>query len=81
MSSIDIALQAVLKLNLLKKALGQWRLLACILAPGIVLLSAMPAGLTLERWRLFAVYVVAFVGSILRPYNETVVICDAQRAL
>ncbi|WP_439397811.1 hypothetical protein ACRQ5Q_11455 [Bradyrhizobium sp. PMVTL-01] len=45
MSSIDIAPQAVLKPNLLKKALGQWRLLVCILAPAIVLLSPIPAGL------------------------------------
>ncbi|WP_439394189.1 hypothetical protein ACRQ5Q_33440 [Bradyrhizobium sp. PMVTL-01] len=53
MSSIDIAPQAALKPKLLKKALGQWRLLVCILAPAIVLLSPIPAGLTLEAWRQF----------------------------
>jgi DASS family divalent anion:Na+ symporter len=74
MSTLEVAQQAVPKREALRAALAQWRLAICIVAPVIILLSPVPAGLTLDAWRLFAVYVAAILSFILRPYTEPVVI-------
>lgn len=43
---------------------------AVILIPLFILMVPVPAGFTLEAWRLFAVYVGAILGIMLRPLPE-----------
>lgn len=51
--------------------------LICLGVPGIVLLCPTPAGLKLWAWQLFAVYLGAVLGLILRPVKEPVVLITA----
>ena len=50
------------------------KLAACILVPVLILMMPVPKGLTLDAWRLFAVYMAAIVGLVLRPYDEAVIL-------
>lgn len=50
------------------------KLLAVILVPTVILLTNPPAGLTVQAWQLFAVYIAAILGIMLRPLPEPVVI-------
>ena len=50
------------------------RWLVLILVPALILLTPVPAGLTAEAWRIFAVYCAAILGLILRPATEAVVL-------
>jgi len=47
-----------------------WRLAVCFLVPVAILMIPVPQGLTLPAWQLFAVYVGAILGFILRPLPE-----------
>lgn len=49
------------------------RWLALFLVPIAILLSPVPQGLTLEAWKIFAVYIAAILGLILQPAGEAVV--------
>lgn len=51
--------------------------LICLGVPGIVLLCPTPAGLKLWAWQLFAVYLGAVLGLILRPVKEPIVLITA----
>jgi len=51
--------------------LVRWLTLAII--PILILLIPVPAGLTPEAWKIFAVYCAAILGLILRPASESVV--------
>ena len=51
--------------------------LICLGVPGIVLLCPTPAGLKLWAWQLFAVYLGAVLGLILRPVKEPTVLITA----
>jgi len=50
------------------------KLAGCILVPIVILMMPVPKGLTLDAWRLFAVYMAAIVGLVLRPYDEAVIL-------
>ena len=50
-----------------------WKLGVCM-AVLLVLLLPSPAGLSVVAWRLFAVYLAAIVGLILRPFDEAVIL-------
>lgn len=43
---------------------------AVILIPVLILLMPVPAGFTVDAWRLFAIYVGAILGIMLRPLPE-----------
>jgi len=47
-----------------------WRIFVCFLVPSLILMLPVPDGLTLPAWQLFAVYVGAILGFILRPMPE-----------
>ncbi len=51
-----------------------WKLGICILVPIVILMMPVPKGLTFEAWRLFAVYMAAIFGLVLRPYDEAVIL-------
>jgi len=51
--------------------------LICLGVPGIVLLCPTPTGLKLWAWQLFAVYLGAVLGLILRPVKEPIVLITA----
>lgn len=51
--------------------------LICLGVPVIVLLCPTPIGLKLWAWQLFAVYLGAVLGLILRPVKEAVVLITA----
>ncbi len=50
------------------------RWLILIMVPVIILACPVPAGLTEEAWRMFAVYCAAILGLILRPAKEAIVL-------
>ena len=50
------------------------KLAVCILVPAVILLLPVPNGLTLAAWRLFAMYMAAIFGLVLRPYDEAVIL-------
>lgn len=54
-----------------------WRSLICVAVPVIIILLPVPAGLTGGAWKLFAVYVGAILGLMLRPFPEPVVLLTA----
>lgn len=51
-----------------------WKWGVCIAVPIAILLSPVPAGLTPEAWKLFAMYIGAILGLILRPLPEPAII-------
>jgi DASS family divalent anion:Na+ symporter len=51
--------------------------LICLVVPGIILLCPTPAGLKLWAWQLFAVYLGAVLGLILRPVKEPIILITA----
>ena len=51
-----------------------WRTAASVAVPLLILLSPVPAGLTPQAWQLFAMYVGAILGFILRPLPEAAVL-------
>ena len=51
-----------------------FRWLILVLVPSLILLAPVPAGLTSEAWKIFAVYCAALIGLIIRPANEAIVI-------
>ena len=54
-----------------------WRFGVCIAVPVLILLSPVPNGLTLPAWQLFAMYVGAILGFVLRPLPEPAVLLCA----
>ena len=50
------------------------RWLILFLVAAAILLFPVPAGLTIEAWKLFAIYCSALLGLILRPANEAIVL-------
>jgi di/tricarboxylate transporter len=50
------------------------KLSICALAPILILLLPVPAGLTIDAWRLFAFYIAAIFGLMLRPLPASAVI-------
>ena len=57
------------------------RSLACLAIPVVILMFPPPDGLSLGAWRLFAVYLAAIAGIILRPFPEPVVLLAAMAAV
>lgn len=53
----------------------------CFLVPVLVLLMPVPQGLTLVAWQLFAVYLGAVLGIVLKPVAEPVVLLTAMAAV
>lgn len=51
--------------------MAKWILLFAI--PACIIATPVPNGLTLEAWKIFAVYVAAILGLVLRPAEEPVV--------
>lgn len=45
-----------------------------VLVPAIILLLPAPAGLSIAAWQLFAMYIAAILGLVLRPASEPVVL-------
>lgn len=52
----------------------------CVIVPILVLLTPVPAGLTLLAWQLLAVYLGAVLGIVLKPAPEPVVLLTAMAA-
>ncbi len=50
------------------------RWLALLAVPAAILTMPVPAGLTAEAWKLFAVYCAAILGLIIRPAVESIVL-------
>ena len=55
--------------------------LACLAVPVVILMIPVPQGLTVDAWRLFAFYIGAIVGLVLRPAPEPVVLLTAIAAI
>ncbi len=55
--------------------------LICIAVALVILVIPPPAGLSATAWQIFAVYVAAILGMILRPFPEPVVLLAAVSAL
>lgn len=54
---------------------GFWAKIICIiLFPAIILMTSPPTGLSVQAWQLFAVYLAAILGIMLRPLPEPVTI-------
>lgn len=51
--------------------------LVCLAVPAVILMIPTPSGLSLDAWRLFAFYIAAIVGLVLRPLPEPVVLLAA----
>jgi divalent anion:Na+ symporter, DASS family len=51
-----------------------WKLGICILVAVVLLLLPAPAGLSPVAWQLFAVYLAAILGLVLRPFDEAVIL-------
>jgi len=51
--------------------------LTCLAVPAVILLFPTPQGLSTDAWRLFAFYIGAIVGLVLRPLPEPVVLLTA----
>lgn len=54
-----------------------WKSLVCIAIPAFIVLMPAPAGLAPGAWTLFAIYVGAILGLMLRPFPEPVVLLAA----
>ncbi|MDR3562408.1 MAG: DASS family sodium-coupled anion symporter [Negativicutes bacterium] len=52
----------------------KWKVTICVLVPLVILMLPPPAGLTVAAWQLFAMYLAAIMGLILRPFEEAVVL-------
>lgn len=50
------------------------KILVMILVPAVILATNPPAGLSVQAWQLFAVYLAAILGIMLRPLTEPVII-------
>ncbi len=44
---------------------------------GVLMLLPVPQGLTPQAWKMFAIFVTAILGLILRPYSEPVIMFSA----
>ncbi len=53
---------------------GVWKLALCIIIPLIIVLLPPPDGLNVTAWQVFARYIGAILGLMLRPFPEPVVI-------
>lgn len=51
-----------------------WKLAVCVVVPVVISLLAPPNGLALKAWYLFALYIAAILGLMLRPLPEPAVI-------
>lgn len=51
-----------------------WRVAITILVPIALIMTPVPAGLTATAWKLFALYMAAIFGIMLRPFPEPVVL-------
>ena len=51
-----------------------WKLGICVLVAVVILLIPRPAGLTPAAWHLFAMYLAAIFGLVLRPFPEAVIL-------
>jgi anion transporter len=54
-----------------------WKGLVCIAVPAAIIMLPVPPGLSAAAWKLFAVYVGAILGLMLRPFPEPVVLLAA----
>jgi DASS family divalent anion:Na+ symporter len=50
------------------------RALVTVIIPALLLLTPVPTGLPLPAWHLFAIYIGAILGLMLRPVPEAVVL-------
>jgi DASS family divalent anion:Na+ symporter len=50
------------------------KILAIVGLPAFIMLTNPPAGLTTQAWNLFAVYLAAILGIMLRPMTETIIL-------
>lgn len=53
------------------------RLVVPVLVPVVMVLSPVPTGLAPAAWNLFAVYIGAILGLMLRPFSEPVILLVA----
>ncbi len=51
-----------------------WKLGICVLVAVVILLLPVPAGLSPAAWQLFAIYLAAIFGLVLRPFDEAVIL-------
>jgi DASS family divalent anion:Na+ symporter len=51
-----------------------WKLGVCVLVAVVILLLPVPAGLSPAAWQLFAIYLAAIFGLVLRPFDEAVIL-------
>jgi DASS family divalent anion:Na+ symporter len=51
-----------------------WKLGICVLVAVVILLLPAPAGLSPAAWKLFAMYLAAIFGLVLRPFDEAVIL-------
>lgn len=54
-----------------------WKLLTLIAIPLVLWFVPPPTGLTAGAWHIFAIYLSAIVGLVLKPYSEPVIIVAA----
>lgn len=57
-----------------------WKLAVIIAIPAILWFVPPPQGLSVGAWKMFAIYLSAIVGLILRPYSEPIVILGSVAA-
>ena len=51
-----------------------WKIGICVLLPLVILSLPVPGGLTPTAWRIFAIYMAAIFGLVLRPFAEPVIL-------
>jgi len=51
-----------------------WKFGVCVLVSVVILMLPPPSGLTVAAWQLFAIYLAAIFGLVLRPFDEAVIL-------
>jgi len=51
-----------------------WKIGICVLLPLVIVSLPAPSGLTPAAWQIFAIYMAAIVGLVLRPFDEAVIL-------
>ena len=51
-----------------------------IILPALIMMIPPPKGLTPEAWKIFAIYVSAILGLVLKPFPEPVILLGAMAA-
>ena len=57
-----------------------WKLAVIVAIPALLWYMTPPDGLTVNAWRMFAIYAAAIVGLVLKPFSEGIILLGAVAA-